>query len=492
MVEIHVNSETGDDFSGDGTKESPYKTTLKGVHMLSGDSDRLWLKGTFFDGLKLGGIKFKELVVEGQDSLLFAYDGVPETFNPLAMPDRTWGILSVSDCHNVHVKNLEVWGGAMECVHLDDSYPMTGLKNVTLEGVTARYGQARGFFMGGHNIDLITLRKCRAIETCYGDTTHGIYLSGGHWNGTYGPITRITLDRCEASYSGGRHGIQINGRFKDVVINECKSWHNQRTSLSLIGCQDVLVEGCQFWGNNDQGMVIYDYFDYTNFDPSDPEPFKACHHPTKDVTVSNCTIVVGYQRWKKDEWHYHNPVNKPAVLINTNMGSIYKDFRPSNIRLIDNILYTPFSNLIEYGHSYDASATKVMGNIAHAAQNTPEVRVTGKHTYGLDQLQSMAPSHYHSNTIQDPKFAKNPEYAYIDLVAQGPFNFAHHSSHAHLYSKIGFEDSKGAPVPHPKIHVAEKPIHGQEQAGETPSLPWEEREPSPGDSGERGDPFPPQ
>ena len=303
--------------------------------------------------------------------------------------------------------------------------------------------------------------------------------------------TNIALDQCETSYSGGRHGVQLNGRFKGVTISRLKSWHNQRTSLSLIGCQDVDVLDSEFWGNNDQGMVIYDYFDHSNFDPSDPEPFKACHHPTKNITVANCTIVVGYQRWKKDMWHYHTPVNKPAVLINTNLGELFPDFRPSNIVLRDNIFMTPYTNLIEYGHSYDASATKVYGNMCHAKVGEPEVRVTGKHTYDLAHLQSVAPSHYHTNTIEAPGFAQVPEYAYIDLVAQGPFNFAHHSSHAHLYSKKGFEDSKGAPVPHPKIHVGGTPVHGQAETSETPSLPWEEREPGPGDSGEGGGPFEP-
>jgi hypothetical protein len=431
----------------------------------------------FKDGLKITG-KFEELLVEGHGSLLFAFNGDPENFDPLSMPGRTWGGLYLSDCHNVTVHNLEVWGGAMQAVHLDDSYPSTGLYNARLEDVTVYYGSPRGIFMGGHNISGVSLVRCKVRETCYGDTTHGIYLSGGHWRGDYPAVKGTRIQDCEVSYSGGRHGIQLNGRFDGVLIKGCRSFHNQRTSLSLIGTQNVTVEDCVFWGNCDQGMVVYDYFDYGYFNINEPEEFKACHHPNKNILVRNCTIAVGDKPWKIDEWHHHNPKGKPAVLVNCNLGELFPDFRPAGIEIEKCVLWTPWKNLVEFGHSFDASATKLDGNLCWGAEGEPLGTVTGKHVYTLTQLQQQAPSHYRHNIFKKPEFVEKPNYTCVDLTQIGPFNFAHHSSHANLYSKPAADAGVGAKLPHPHVHVEGEHVEGKQsehgEPGETSRLPWEE------------------
>ncbi len=487
MTEIYVNSETGSDAHGTGTEEHPFLTPNRGLKQCSMQKDRVWLKGKFRDGMSIGGVWDDELVVEGQGSLLFGFVGDDFTVNPLDLPARTWGNLALMDCHNVTVKNLEVWGGNMQCVNLNDSYPEIGLKNVTLERVKARYGSKRGFFMGGHNIQDIFLHRCIATETCYGDTTHGIYLTGGHWRGDYPPVTNVELYKCKSSYSGGRHGIQLNGRFKKVLIEDCESWHNQRTSLSLIGVQDATVSGCKFWGNNDQGMVIYDYFDSGYWSPGDPE-WKACHHPNKNITVENCTIAVGSNQWKRDHWHHHNPKNKPAVLVNCNLGAMFPDFKPSGILVKDCVLWTPWTRILEYGHGFDAGATKVKGNMACGETiGGPVATLTGKHDYPMVKLEQIAPSHYKDNVYDNPMFHHNPEYDFVDLKELGPFDFSHHHSVAHLYSQRAFELGKGASIPSPQVpeNTDERPTDG---AGSEPGLPWEEHEPDQEDT--EGSEFP--
>lgn len=455
MVEIWVNADKGTD-TGTGTKEKPLKSPDMAIKLLSGGSDKLVLAGTFHGGLRLAGLVFSnELLVDGQGATLFyGFEGEPETFSPLAMPKRTWGNLTISDCHNVRVKNLEVWGGIGQCISLDDSYPEIGLKNVALEWVTCRYGAPRGIFMGGHNIDGVTIDECRVDQCCYGDTTHGIYLTGGHWRGDYPPVRNVKVSNTSVSFSGGRHGMQLNGRFDGVEINRFTAKHNQLGGLSLIGVQNCTVKNSVFYGNH-RGLVLYDYFDYDYYDPANPEAFKAYHHGMQNILVSRCTIVVGPTQWMHDQWHNNNPYQQAGILVNSNLGGMegYEEFKPENINIEENVIWTPSERTFQMMNNYDAKGTFTRKNLCWGKAAMP-VAYIGSNHFDITALNKTSTGHFKDNIVADPEFNELPTYANIDLT-QGPYDFSNFPSSADLYSKNAAMLNVGA-FPHKKIFVAGK------------------------------------
>jgi hypothetical protein len=391
------------------------------------------------------------------------------------MPPRTWGTISIMDCHNIRIQDLTVWGGIMQTVHLSDSYPEFGLHNIHLDNVEVRYGSKRGIFMGGHNISDITIENCLVHETIYGDTTHGIYLSGGHWRPEYPPIRNVKILNTKVHHSGGRHGIQLNGRFSGVEIKKCKTFFNELAGISLIGVQDCTVSESIIWGNNRQGLIIYDYFDHNYWDITDEASvahWKGCHHPNQNITMLNNTILVGPKQWKMDEWHNNTPANKAAVLVNCNNGADFPELKPSNLYIRDNVLWSKDDVMVKYGHKFDAKATVMEGNMCWAGDKIPKVYAPGDPgSWGIEYLNIHASTHFKQNMVMDPEFSQLPEYDFIDLI-EAPFDFSMHSHKVGLDSAPAKEYKKGA-----KLRGKRPPVLGGDQSASQPaksgeSHPW--------------------
>jgi len=194
MVELWVNADTGDD-NNPGTETQPLATPQAALYKLSGVNDLVHMKGIFYGGLKPQNYKYSgHVIFDGHnEALLYAFDGAFQNFDPEKHPNRSYGNLNIMDIHNFTIRNCHIWGGIAQGIHLDDSYSSIGIKNVHLENVRVRYAGGRGIFMGGNNIEGIYIDDCEVKETCYGDTTHNIYLSGGHWDGSYPPIRKIRI-----------------------------------------------------------------------------------------------------------------------------------------------------------------------------------------------------------------------------------------------------------------------------------------------------------
>lgn len=427
---------------------------------LSGVKDRIVVRGDFYDGLKLSKLKFEEeLLVEGDLALGAAFVGFADkvtNLNPHHLPARTYGGISVMDCHNVRIKSVAVYGGINQAVNLNDSYPEVGLKNITLEDVRVYYGAKWGIFMGGHNIEGIAIRNCKVRETCYGDTEHGIYLSGGHWNGDYPPVRRVLLVGNTVCYSGGRHGIQLNGRFSGVSVISNTLYHNEMAGLSLIGCQNVAVKNNIIYGNNKQGIVVYDYVDGSYWNLNDPEEeakWKACHHRMENIVVENNTVVVPDHQWKKDPWHNNDPLKHPCIAVNSNCGALYKEFIPARVVVQKNVLVHPNGFMVDYGHDHDAVGTFFARNMMYgdALQGDgPFVRVpTHKKLkkYSIAWLEENYEKFFARNFVENPKFSNPPNFAFVDLTALESFDFGTHISSAWLYSSVGQEKNVGAIYP---------------------------------------------
>jgi hypothetical protein len=215
MTEIWVDSHLGSPH-GSGGKDDPVSSISHALSLLSGIRDKLWVRGVFKDGLKLKFLTPDSLVIDGQNDT---------NFDPLKPTARTWGNIAITDCHNLTLKNLAVWGGNMHGIYLEDGYPKTGLKNITLDNITVRHAHQRGIFMGGHNIRDVIIKNCDVRDSVFdGPETHGIYLSGGHWRHDYG-VFDIQVLNTTVAYSFGRHAIQFNGRCRGMKIEGCTCYH---------------------------------------------------------------------------------------------------------------------------------------------------------------------------------------------------------------------------------------------------------------------------
>ncbi|MFH1998650.1 MAG: hypothetical protein ABIK28_03170, partial [Planctomycetota bacterium] len=266
--EIWVDADKGDD-NNPGTRQLPMKSPSEAVYKCGNQGGLIHLKGIFYTGLKVKKTHFTDkLVIDGHNkTMLYGFYGTFQQFDPANPPPRSWNVLELMDCGNVEVKNLEVWGGCDWTAHIDDSYPEIGVRNVTFNNLIIRYGAPRCLFMGGHNIDGVTIKNCVVRENMYGDTTHAIYLSGGHWDGNYPPIRNVKILNNEVCYAGGRHCLQINGRFENVQITGNLLYHGELAGISLIGVQNAYVAENAIYGNNRQAIVLYDYKDGW-FDPN--------------------------------------------------------------------------------------------------------------------------------------------------------------------------------------------------------------------------------
>lgn len=452
-----VHSELGDD-SNPGTQSEPFQTVAKAVSVIGSKGGTIYTEGVFYDGIKLGMTKYpfkQPLVVDGQEKTLFyGFEGKydPETFDPLQMPGRTYGIPNIMDCHNVILRNFRAWGGKTETIHIDDSYPEVGVRNIILDNIKVRYGPSRGIFMGGHNIQWVAIYNCDVTETVYGDTTHGIYLSGGAWThkSIYGPIKYIDIRNTRVRYSGGRHGLQFNGRFEFINIENCAFWHNQLCGISLIGCRWVFIHNCLIYGNNKQCIVIYDDPHDWDVNKMTKEQWKAFHHSNGHIFIYNNTMFVGPHAWMNDIYHHNKPDNQPCILMNNSVNAdlLPGEYKNLKVSIYDNVMVSPWPRILQFYHDQEALVTIVHKNLiwTYDYNKQPIVTVGGYGDFKLRSIQEdwRCMPWYYKNIFVDPEFNKYPEYDFIDLTLPPyQFDFSQHNSEADLYSWIAKSLGKG-------------------------------------------------
>lgn len=451
-----VNSEIGDD-SNPGTQMEPFKTIKMALAYTGSMGGTIYTEGTFYDGVKISMTKYpvgQPLIVDGQEKTLFyGFEGTydPETFDPLKMPARTYGIPTIMDCHNVVFKNFTTWGGQTDALNINDSYPEVGVRNITLDNINVRYGRKRGIFMGGHNIQYINIHNCYITETVYGDVTHGIYLTGGAWThkSIYGPIKYITVRNTKVTLSGGRHGLQLNGRFEFINIQGCEFANNQLCGISLIGCRWAFIHDNLIWGNNKQGIVIYDDKHDWNPDKMTERAWKAVHHSNGLIFIYQNTIFIGPHAWMHDPYHWNIPDNQPCILVNNKVNSdLFPDrYRNFKIKIYDNVLVSPWPSMIQLWHAQEALVTLVHGNLMWTYDEDPPITsISGYGDFTIESLQNNPKCQpwYSNNIIVDPDFAFPPKYDYINLNKPPyEFNFSKFYSYADLYSFIAKQLGKG-------------------------------------------------
>jgi len=478
--EYYVNGISGDDGAVGNSPASAWKTAEKGMGVALNTGGVLHLENLVCSKIKVKEKHYtqeKPLVIDGHNStLIYGFDGLYnkeknewldrdgwKPFNPpTSMPSRTWGGLSLQDCSWVVVKNLMVWGGNQNTIEMTSSYPEHGLHHVGLINIVQRYGQTRGLFFGGTNMHHIGIVGCTFMETMYdGGATHNCYLSGGVWDKSYPPIHDIYIIDSTFCYTRGRHGLQINGRFKNVFIHGCNFFHNQLNGFSGIGIQGLEMERCQFWGNGRGAIVCYNDFDSSYWDASNPESVNEwtdTHHPNGDWVIKNCSMLNGDKPWASDFWHNNDPSQFPVILINNSVDGMVcagypggLDFPTGKITLKDNIL-AGYKQTISFYSVDDALQTTVDGNICWNMEEGAYITVPadidigyGNNVFPFKWLNENITRLYRKNLVTDPKFPQRT-WETIDLTDDN-YNWGAHYKDAIIYkltSKKGKWLGKGA------------------------------------------------
>ena len=355
--------------------------------------------------------------------------------------------LSIMDCHNMIFEDCEIIGE----LELNDSYPETGLRNIAFKKCYIHDSTTdRLIMMGGSAISEILFENCKILR-CIGGT-HVIYFSGGHWKPEYPPIGEITLKGCEIGISpAGRHVVQFNGRFIKVKVIGCTIYHGQLCGLSLIGVQDAVIKNNVFYGSNRGAIVIYDYAShwgpyYNWFETqADIDSFLSTHQPNQNIDVTRNTIIQGPRQFSVDPWHSDDPTDgHGAVTINNAVHSGFTmyvdgeyvnkqfDFPSKNLRVFDNIIWTPNKRIMAIEHPYEATQTEFTGNLVYRPY--PGIPFVDHYT----SLKAKT-----GNFLKDPEFKSLPKYGFIDLGEDPNYDWSKYETSFDPWSAPGYHKKVG-------------------------------------------------
>lgn len=412
----------GDNFSSFSVPETRYIDENKEI-IYDKEKNTVYLRGIFE---KPGGAFGIGKQVYQEDKPLII-DGQGETY--------FWSPISIMDCHNVILKNFSMENAFIE---LNDSYPEIGLKNITLDHISVYGGTPRGIFMGGHNIHGITLRHCTVLYTIFG--THCVYLTGGHWNENWPPVSGILVEHCDFGYAlGGRNTFQINGRVENVVVRKNRFRHAQIGGCTFIGVQNgTFEENVSYGHNRGTGFQSYVYAShwapyYNNFaTQEDIDLFCMTHWPNQNLLIKNNTLVVGPHQVSYDDWHNDDPKNgHPAALVNNAVHEDYFPFPTKNIVFKDNILVSESDHILDIYTKHDAENTHIIGNMAFTHSTKIPFINFAEHL-----------KEFHHNVYKDPYFQHGPVYPPAIKLEEG-YDWSKHKSVFNPFSYYGWKNHKG-------------------------------------------------
>lgn len=374
-ADYYVSWNTGDD-ANPGTIQLPFKTPERAIGILRGMSDPsgkivLIRGGTYRlrddPGNRLffrdvHGKKNKPVEVRGYPGEKVMLDAFLEEFDPLAVPYSMacgWGGISISDCSHLLVENFKVQGRCQTNVELLNS------DFITLRYIEALRSDKHGLFTGGSFTDL-TVECCKFYEHIYGSTaSHGIYITGGHWDPTLPPVRNVKI-RYTESYYNGRHGIQFNGRMENVTVDHCNFHHNHLGGISVIGVRNMLMHNNLIYKNNKQGIILYTYFDTAYWDPSDPQSvqlWKDTHWTIENVWMHHNTIFMDDKPWYVDEWTYYEPKYHAGIYLAETSG-LLPPFK--NIVITNNIVFNHSKMIVNFVNPEPVVSTWSLLNLCNS------------------------------------------------------------------------------------------------------------------------------
>lgn len=420
-IKIYMNPQKGAN-GNPGTPEAPVKDFQEALKALP-QGGTIYIEGvltTYESKIRIKNCHYSEvipLVIDGQGKTDSAQQ------------------LSVQDSSHVVIKNMKCYGGA-ELNNTIKSKDLC-LSHVTFERIKFKYGR---IFAGGYTYNNITIKNCIIEEHIYsGKETHGIYFSGGHWEGSIGlPCPHdINIIGNTIRFCGGRHGIQVNGCFEQVRVKG-----NRIYCSNFTGFQGIGIKGCEVAHNEiligQRGCLnIYDYWDGHYFDPNDPnvyEIWQQCHHPNQQWWIHHNTFLVGPHEWC---WWQAGPTyvkGRPAILFNNELHGtkfyypdigkeIVVQYPPASHLIENNLIVSPWPNMIEFHEPYSCWVTTVMDNMffTYEKDSVPiacfnsDVPIDPK-VYTIEWLQENTQL-YQDNILDiDPQFRFFPEFPHATQI----------------------------------------------------------------------------
>jgi hypothetical protein len=332
-ADYYVSWDRGSD-QNPGTLEKPFKTPGKAVSVLKSLSDPAGKVVLIREGvyrwrdhpqnrLSLGGLHGKKgalIEFRGYPGESVTLDSFTRHFDPLTMPDMPcgWGGISFNESSYILVENFKVTGRNICNVEVLNA------DHITVRFIESYRSNKHGLFTGG-SFHHLTIEACKFYEQMYGPTSsHGVYISGGQWDPRLPPVRDVVIRYVE-SYFNGRHGIQLNGRIENIIVDHCNLHHNVLGGLSLIGTRKVSVHKNLIYKNNKQGIILFTYFDTAYWDPNDPKSlahWKATHWTIEDVYIKNNTIFMDDIPWYDDEWINYNPTWHAGIYLVDTSGHL--------------------------------------------------------------------------------------------------------------------------------------------------------------------------
>jgi len=402
-ADYYVSWSKGDD-SNPGTLNKPFKTPGRAVqelHLLKDPSGTVVLirGGTYRlrdhseNKLKLkdlSGSKNAPIEIRGYPGEEVILDAFTADFNPVTAKQVPvgWGGISINKSNHLLIENFKIMGREMSNIELLDS------NYVTIRFCEASRSNKHGLFTGG-SFHHLTIEACKFYEHIYGSTaSHGIYISGGHWDPSLPPVRDVTIRYVEC-YFNGRHGIQFNGRGENITIEHCNLHHNILGGVSLIGAREVNVSNNLIYKNNKQGVILYTYFDTAYWDPNDPVSvahWKSTHWTIQDVIIKNNTIFMDDDPWYDDEWINYKPSYHAGIYLVDTTG-LLPPF--DDIRVENNIIYNHSKSVINFDNPDHFPGTSARKNIFFSSG---EVESIGDNGYiPIEVIQKKHPMKWQNN-----------------------------------------------------------------------------------------------
>ena len=122
-----------------------------------------------------------------------------------------------------------------------------------------------------------------------GSSQHGIYIANhqDQFARQAGILDKNIFVRRNLMYKNCYNGIQVNGRFNNVILEQNVSYNNESNSgfAFLSGVSHSTVRSNVTFNNNSVGITVFDYDDFCGYDPTGPCPYDQSYNLFENNTV---------------------------------------------------------------------------------------------------------------------------------------------------------------------------------------------------------------
>ncbi len=225
------------------------------------------------------------------------------------------------------------------------------------------------------------------IENCVfhaNASSHGIYLGARDK-----PNSNITVRNC-ISYRNGRHGIQHNGRIKNLVVEDSVIHSNNLAGIALIeGVSDSVIRNNLVFNNNKQGVIFYTY--------DDRSPAIQPYDQNNNL-VENNIIWIGRFSW--------NGKNQPELhaAIQFKDSTSAQKISMENNTIRANTIVSQQGEVFSFNREDFARNNKIEDNLLFRTSGPDKVMTCLEQDYSFEAFEAFS-SQIGRNSFAQPQFA---------------------------------------------------------------------------------------